>query len=357
MVVDTAPVSKISWKDKLWERKGTGSLDCSMISDGSTDVDLKFEEGDILRSIINGIPTIDFSKRIKKVLVKDMETTAIVKLLGRNIGYGVLFNQITSHWKPSQPFRLMDMENGYYLGFLYKKQILEEIGSLVGKVAKFNIKIDSGARGKLARMAVFVDLEKPLTSQVLVNGRMQRVEFEALPAVCFTCGRYVHLKNLCPFSLTGRNTDGGLGGVSETVAKGSAPATSEEAFGPWMIVERKAGRNQADNHNQKEKITEEISNVSRFAALEKDSARLDREHSVSMEFRSLCQSIENRPKKLTVANDKIGHGSNFVKQGLPISLRPDVDFQAATPPLHFNPTFEWPFETAVDLNAEVLDPK
>lgn len=32
--------------------------------------------------------------------------------------------------------------------------------------------------------------------------------------------------------------------------------------------------------------------------------------------RSLCQSIENRPKKLTVANDKIGHGSNFIKQGL-----------------------------------------
>lgn len=142
-----------------------------------------------------------------------------------------------------------------------------------------------GQGEKLARMAVFVDLEKPLTSQALVNGRMQRVEFEALPAVCFTCGRYVHLKNLCPFSLTGRNTDGGLGGVSETVAKGSAPATSEEAFGPWMIVERKAGRNQADNHNQKEKITEEISNVSRFAALEKDSARLEREHSVSMELR------------------------------------------------------------------------
>ncbi|KAH1091918.1 hypothetical protein J1N35_019175 [Gossypium stocksii] len=115
MVVDITLVRKISCKDKLWGRKGTGSLDCFMISDDSTDVDLKFQEGDILRSIINGIPTIDFSKRIKKVLFKDMETTAIVKLLGRNIGYGVLFNQITSHWKPSQPFCLMDMENGYYL--------------------------------------------------------------------------------------------------------------------------------------------------------------------------------------------------------------------------------------------------
>ncbi|MBA0697758.1 hypothetical protein Goari_021284, partial [Gossypium aridum] len=30
-------------------------------------------------------------------------------------------------------------------------------------------------------MAVSIDLEKPLTSQVSINGRMQRVEFEALP--------------------------------------------------------------------------------------------------------------------------------------------------------------------------------
>ncbi|MBA0848212.1 hypothetical protein Goshw_029762 [Gossypium schwendimanii] len=38
--------------------------------------------GDILRSNVNVIPTIDFSDRIKKWLVKDMETTVVVKLLG-----------------------------------------------------------------------------------------------------------------------------------------------------------------------------------------------------------------------------------------------------------------------------------
>ncbi|KAH1091919.1 hypothetical protein J1N35_019176 [Gossypium stocksii] len=181
------------------------------------------------------------------------------------------------NFNPSRPFPSMVLTWIHFpglLGFLSKKQILEEIGSLVGKVAKLNIKIDSGGRGNFAKMAVFVDLEKPLTYQVLVNGRMQRVEFGALPAVCFTCGRYGHLKSLCPFSLTGRNTDGGLRGVSETVAKGSAPGTSEEALGPWMIVECKA---RPTITPKRKKITEEISNVSRFAALEKDSARLERE--------------------------------------------------------------------------------
>ncbi|PPR88339.1 hypothetical protein GOBAR_AA32349 [Gossypium barbadense] len=47
-----------------------------------------------------------------------------------------------------------------------------EIGSLVGKVAKLDIKINSGVRGQFAMIVVFVDLKKPLTSQVLINKRV-----------------------------------------------------------------------------------------------------------------------------------------------------------------------------------------
>lgn len=79
------------------------------------DEDLVFVEGNILRSNVNGIPTIDFSDRIKKWLVKDMATTVVVKLLGRNISYRVLHSGISNLWRPSQPFQLMDVENGYYL--------------------------------------------------------------------------------------------------------------------------------------------------------------------------------------------------------------------------------------------------
>ncbi|KAH1032556.1 hypothetical protein J1N35_044730 [Gossypium stocksii] len=44
-----------------------------------------------------------------------MESMMVVQLLGRNIGYGALHNRILNLWKPLQPFRLMDVANGYYL--------------------------------------------------------------------------------------------------------------------------------------------------------------------------------------------------------------------------------------------------
>ncbi|KAL1108794.1 hypothetical protein V6Z11_D03G135000 [Gossypium hirsutum] len=109
ILVDIHLVSGVSWNDKLLGGRG------SRPSDGATDMDLEIEDGDILRSIFNGIPTLDFSERLKKILVKDMESTVVVKLLGCNIGYGVLHNRISNLWRPSQPFRLMDVENGYYL--------------------------------------------------------------------------------------------------------------------------------------------------------------------------------------------------------------------------------------------------
>ncbi|MBA0796047.1 hypothetical protein Gohar_006847 [Gossypium harknessii] len=46
-------------------------------------------------------------------------------------------------------------------------------------------------------MVVYVNLDKPLVAQVLVNGLHQKVEHEALPMICFTCGKYGHAKELC----------------------------------------------------------------------------------------------------------------------------------------------------------------
>ncbi|MFQ6626889.1 hypothetical protein Gotur_005332, partial [Gossypium turneri] len=42
------------------------------------------------------------------------------------------------------------------------------------------------------------DLDKHLVSQVLVNGELLWVEYEALPTICFSCGKYGHLKEMCP---------------------------------------------------------------------------------------------------------------------------------------------------------------
>lgn len=46
-------------------------------------------------------------------------------------------------------------------------------------------------------MAMYVNLDKPLVSQILINGKIQKDE--VIPMVCFHCGRYGHMKDVCPF--------------------------------------------------------------------------------------------------------------------------------------------------------------
>lgn len=281
----------ISWNDKLLGGN-PGAIDKVKMDSPNvdTDDDLEFFEGDIRRSIVNGIPAIDFSERIQKTLFKEMELKVVIKLLGRNIGYGVLNNLISSLWNPIKPFHLMDIENGYYLVkfqsiddytkalsqgpwmiygqyltvqpwtkdfnpsqsypsivlvwirlpgllvFLYKRKIIDEIGGTIGKVVRLDFNIDSRIRGRFARMAVYINLDKPLIAQVFVNGRNQKVEYEALPTICFTCGEYGHTKELCVSmklisgleKIQGNNTSMEKGEGGESVA-----------YGPSMAVERK----------------------------------------------------------------------------------------------------------------------
>ncbi|MBA0746542.1 hypothetical protein Gogos_009050 [Gossypium gossypioides] len=58
--------------------------------------------------------------------------------------------------------------------------------------------IEQQNHGRYARMVIFVDLDKHLVSQVLVNGELLWVEYEALPTICFSCGKYGHLKEMYP---------------------------------------------------------------------------------------------------------------------------------------------------------------
>ncbi|KAK5771246.1 hypothetical protein PVK06_047436 [Gossypium arboreum] len=203
MLVDPSPIPTLSWKDKLL-RNRIGSF-------GKT----------TLWTLVWGI---------QRILFKEMEIIVVLKLLGRSIGHVALNNQINSLWKPTKPFHLMDIENGYFfskfqctkvfekvlsrglwliygqyltiqpwtkdfnplqpyprmvmawiqllrlLSFLYKRRVLEEIGGTIGKVVKMDFNTDSRTKGRFAQMAVYVNLKNPLVSQVLVNGVLQRVE-------------------------------------------------------------------------------------------------------------------------------------------------------------------------------------
>ncbi|PPS05014.1 hypothetical protein GOBAR_AA15643 [Gossypium barbadense] len=197
---------KISWKDKLLGGSVSNSLD------DVSKIDLVFKDGDIRRSNLNGIPSIDFLDRINKILIKGMELTVVVKLLGRNIGYGPLHNHISSLWKPTQPFRLMDVANRYYL-------IRETIYILSAcQWPSLTRGIRSSTRDRSGHGGE-VDPRSPLV------------------------------------------------GVSTLAKMEDDRPTVGEAFGPWMVVECKSRRKQNAIQGQKEKNSDGNLEGSRFEAL------------------------------------------------------------------------------------------
>ncbi|KAG8496476.1 hypothetical protein CXB51_009104 [Gossypium anomalum] len=135
-------------------------------------------------SMVNGIPAINFSERFNQLLIKDMATTLVFKLLRRSIEYATLQNKINSLWRPSSPFQQYLTVQSWtadfnlmqpYLSvvkawirlsglsdFFYKHRILEEIGGTIDKVTNMDFNTDSGIRGKFARMEVYINLDEPL---------------------------------------------------------------------------------------------------------------------------------------------------------------------------------------------------
>ncbi|PPD95715.1 hypothetical protein GOBAR_DD07271 [Gossypium barbadense] len=105
---------------------------------------------------------------------------------------------------------------------LYKKQTLWEIRGMIGKVTKLDFNTDSQARGRYARMALYVNLEKPLTSKILINGYLQKIEYEN------------YLKENCPNVV---HTTEPVKETEPKVVMSKSTAIGDGDYGPWILVE------------------------------------------------------------------------------------------------------------------------
>ncbi|MBA0676567.1 hypothetical protein Goari_018039 [Gossypium aridum] len=83
-----------------------------------------------------------------------------------------------------------------------KRHVYKELTQIYWQHDRAGCKIDQNTdntfRGQFMRLAVFIDLEKPLISKMRINGKVQRVEYELLQLVYFECGRFGHKSDLCP---------------------------------------------------------------------------------------------------------------------------------------------------------------
>ncbi|MBA0791086.1 hypothetical protein Gohar_015685, partial [Gossypium harknessii] len=204
MAVDPNLDPPLSWKERLVGKGFVESKNGNVVASLGVEDYFDFEDGDIKRSFVNGIPLIVFSERVQHLLVKDMADT-----------------------------------------------ILWDIEAMVGKVTKLDFKTDVGVRGHFA--AVYVNLDKILVSQVWISGILQRVEYEHFPPACFLCGYYRHVKDLCPKKETTPRVDGKGSSDSGEASGADAVMLDDDrmdeggAYGPWMIIERRQRRNPWDS--------------------------------------------------------------------------------------------------------------
>ncbi|CAI0444922.1 unnamed protein product [Linum tenue] len=90
----------------------------------------------------------------------------------------------------------------------YHKDILFSLGNMLGREIKLDYHTLHQERAKFARIAVEVDLSKPLIPRVWLDGAWQYVEYENIPVVCFECGKVGHTSENCPSFCRSRQPDG-----------------------------------------------------------------------------------------------------------------------------------------------------
>ncbi|KAI9079455.1 hypothetical protein K1719_038537 [Acacia pycnantha] len=236
---DAGPDGGVSYRNKLLnsERSVYGSKIVE---------EVKISNEDFRIDCSGEVPSIDFSKEVRDVLAKGMEKTLIIKLLGRSITYPTLLARTQALWRLRGCFRLVDMVGGFYMATFdleedytkvltggpwmlfgaylvvqpwtlnfdpslsvmskvvvwvripglsfryYHKTALQAIGTLLGEVIRVDPMTENRGRGRYARIDVLMDLLKPLVPWIKVDGKLHGIEYEGLPQICFTCGRYGH---------------------------------------------------------------------------------------------------------------------------------------------------------------------
>lgn len=282
--------------------------------------DWNFEEGDVIKRNEGPIPSITFSARVHEKLSEPWKNSVVVKLLGQTIGYRTLCARLKIMWQTAMTYSVIDLENNYFLirfrsagdavdaltkgpwiiighyltvqpwmpffdftntvidqvtvwirlpglaVHLYDQRVLQKLGQLVGTVIKIDSNTASSTRGRFARLAVSISLNRPLVSQFELDGRIQKVEYEGLPVICFACGRYGHSSHTCQKPAIEKNSETIVQHPPDVQCQKN-PFNQEvgqdkdghiELFGPWMIATRRGRKpsngkenlNASDRHRE-----------------------------------------------------------------------------------------------------------
>ncbi|CAI0435130.1 unnamed protein product [Linum tenue] len=155
---------------------------------------------------------------------------------------------VVHQWSPS--FRTVDKPHKSVVAWIqlpelpvhfYHREVLFALGNLVGRTVKLDYHTENMERGKFARIAVELDMTKPLATRIRLDGFWQPVLYENLPEICFGCGRIGHTEESCS-KKTG-NVPNVISSAEVPVLpiEGSSPSSESPAgYGPWMQVTKRS---------------------------------------------------------------------------------------------------------------------
>ncbi|CAI0453335.1 unnamed protein product [Linum tenue] len=262
-------------------------------------------EHDLIPGERNGEPALNISSEFKNRLCAPWHRTLVIRLLGIKIGFHTLCSRLRALWRPTGAMEIRDLDEASFLVKLnndqdyfkaltdgpwmifdhyiavqqwtprfkvsdplprkmivwvhlpelkihfYHKEVLTSLGNLIGRTIKLDYHTLTQQRAKFARLAVEVDISKPLVPRIWLDDDWQPVEYENLPVVCFECGKIGHASSVCPLLRPTSTTEVNVlaGGENPDPSSEGTPET-KAGFGPWMLVSRKGRRNQRETNSK-----------------------------------------------------------------------------------------------------------
>ncbi|KAL4291239.1 hypothetical protein GQ457_14G000340 [Hibiscus cannabinus] len=187
-----------SFRDTL-----VGKAVAESIKKGICELDVTVNDDDVIYGGSSVLPELRFSDRVHADIGAKLANSIIIRLLGKN------------HWLPctAESNSISVEPSGY-------------IANAIGRVVRIDYNTEDGKRGRFARLAVIVDLNRPLVSGIVIDGTHQDIEYEGLPPICYSCGKYGHAKESCGID----NGNGNAGGELENARD------PKDLYGPWMQV-------------------------------------------------------------------------------------------------------------------------
>ncbi|KAL4289941.1 hypothetical protein GQ457_14G001810 [Hibiscus cannabinus] len=156
----------------------------------------------------------------------------------------------------------------------YCKALFRRIAQLVGKVIKVDYNTQAGERGKFARLAIMVDLNKPLKPCIGIDDFVQKLEYEGLNMICFSCGKYGHATDSCGSSSGTKSAP--QEEVVQLVIQNSQVGDNKNLYGPWMIAtSRRRRASKINTRGEVHGLDQGYTGGSRFANLPMEEIRGD----------------------------------------------------------------------------------